>query len=189
MVVLKVARKWRTLAVLLLLAGWGRAGAAAAGIEEYELKAAFLYNFAKFVEWPPDAFAGAASPVTLCILGEDPFGKSLDAVVQGESLNGRPLAVRRLRDIPPPGECHILFLSGAEKARTAEAMKALRGASVLSVGEGRDFLEHGGVIRLFLDQSRVRFDINLEAAERAHLTVSSKLLRLARAVNPQRQEK
>jgi hypothetical protein len=154
---------------------------------EYEIKAAFLYNFTKFVEWPAETFPHVSTPVSLCVFGEDPFGGSLDAVVQGETLNGHRLAVRRPRDLTAARECQVLFISGSEKGRASEALSALKGTSVLTVGEGKDFLDQGGVIRLFLEQSRVRFDINLDAAERNHLKISSKLLALARTVVPQRQ--
>jgi hypothetical protein len=172
-------------AVLLGLAGWGRA--AGASDFEYEIKAAFLYNFAKFVEWPPEAFPQASTPVSLCVFGDDPFDGSLDTVVRGETLNGRHLAVRRPRDVQEARECQVLFIGAAEKGRAPEALSALRGTSVLTVGEGKDFLDQGGVIRLFLEQNRVRFDINLDAAERNHLKISSKLLALARTIVPQRQ--
>jgi hypothetical protein len=175
-------------AVLLVLAGLGVGESArAAQTGERELKAAFLYNFAKFVDWPPAAFPDRSTPVTLCTLGDDAVGASLAAVVKGETLNDRRLVVRRLRDPQEARDCHVLFVSPAEK-RVAQVLASLREAGVLTVGDGNDFLDQGGMIRLFLEQSRVRFDINLDAAERSHLTLSSKLLRLARAVNPQRRE-
>ena len=185
MVVLKRRFTLTLSAVLLLVAGWG--SAAEASDFEYAIKAAFLYNFAKFVEWPPETFPQASTPVSLCIFGDDPFDGSLDTVVQGETLNGRRLAVRRTRDLPAARECQVLFVSASEKGRAFEALSALRGTSVLTVGEGKDFLDQGGVIRLFLEQNRMRFDVNLDAAERNHLKISSKLLALARTVVPQRQ--
>jgi YfiR/HmsC-like len=171
--------------VLLWLAGAGEAPAAQSG--ERELKAAFLYNFAKFVEWPPAAFPERATPVTLCTLGDDAIAASLEAVVKGETLDARRLVVRRLRDPQEARDCHVLFISPAEK-HVSQLLASLRGAGVLTVGDGNDFLDQGGVIRFFLEQNRVRFDINLDAAERSRLNLSSKLLRLARAVNPPRRE-
>jgi hypothetical protein len=185
MVVLKRRFTLTLSVVLLLVAGWG--SAAEASDFEYAIKAAFLYNFAKFVEWPPETFPQASTPVSFCIFGDDPFDGSLDTVVQGETLNGRRLAVRRTRDLPAARECQVLFVSASEKGRAFEALSALRGTSVLTVGEGKDFLDQGGVIRLFLEQNRMRFDVNLDAAERNHLKISSKLLALARTVVPQRQ--
>ena len=154
---------------------------------ERDVKAAFLYNFAKFVEWPPETFADAASPMVLCVLDDEPLGASLRATVKGEKLNERRLVVRLLRDPQATQGCHVLFV-GAEKGRLPEILASLRGAGVLTVGGAGDFLDRGGMIRLFLEQNRVRFDINLDAAEQSHLKLSSKLLRLARAINPQRQE-
>jgi hypothetical protein len=174
-------------AVLLVLAGLGAGEARAAQSAEREIKAAFLYNFAKFVEWPPGAFPEPASPVTLCVLGDDALGASLETVVKGETLNDRRLVVRRLRDPQEARDCHVLFVSPAER-RISQVLVSLRGAGVLTVGDGNDFLDQGGMIRLFLEQNRVRFDINLDAAERSRLKLSSKLLRLARTVNPQRRE-
>ena len=153
---------------------------------EYEVKAAFLYNFTKFVEWPPDAFENPGSPMAICVFGEDPFGDSLDAVVRGETLNGRRLVVRRTRSLQELRDCQTLFVPGAERERFAEVFSALRDASVLTVGEVDGFLPQGGVIRFVVDQGRVRFEVNLDAAEHSRLKLSSKLLRLARAVYPQR---
>jgi hypothetical protein len=146
---------------------------------EYELKAAFLYNFVKFVEWPPDAFAGPRSPLTICVYGDDPFGSSLDAAVGGESLGERSLLVQRpafdeLRD------CRVLFVSRSERQRMPEVLSEVEGAPVLTVGDTDGFLRAGGIINFVLEENKVRFLINLEAAERNQLKISSKLLRLAK---------
>jgi len=172
-------------AALLWLAGLEEVRAAQSG--ERDLKAAFLYKFAKFVEWPQAAFPEPSTPVTLCVLGDDPIGASLEAVVKGEKLNDRRLVVRLLRDPQATQGCHVLFV-GPEKGRLPEILAPLRGSGVLTVGGAADFLDQGGMIRLFLEQKRVRFDINLDAAERSRLNLSSKLLRLARVVSPQRRE-
>ena len=174
-------------AVLILVLAAGLAEPAAD--LESEVKAAFLYNFAKFIEWPPDAFAQPSAPMAFCVYGEDPVGASLEALIRGETLNGRRLEVRRLRGVSQARECHVLFFSAAEKGRLPEALSALREARALTVGEGKDFLDKGGMIRLFLEQNRMRFDINLDAAETCSLKISSKLLRLAHAVNPQRPQR
>jgi hypothetical protein len=150
--------------------------------------AAVLFNFVKFVEWPVDAFHESSSPLALCVLGDDAIADSLDAVVQGEKLNGRPLVVRRLSDARPVRECHVVFIGPLETGRLPDVLGRLAASNVLTVGEGDRFLDQGGMIRLFLEQNRLRFDVNLDAAERSHLKLSSKLLRLARAVNPQRRE-
>jgi hypothetical protein len=178
----------RSLALALALAAVLPGRAAHAADLVAEVKAAFLYNFAKFVEWPPEAFPAPSAPLTFCVYGEGPAGAgleaSLEALIRGETLNGRLLVVRHLRSLQQARECQVLFLG--ENGRAAEALAALGGASVLTVGEGEDFLEDGGTIRLFLQQNKIRFDINLEAAEKSSLKISSKLLRLAQAIDPQR---
>lgn len=158
--------------------GWADA---ATGLE-YQVKAAFLYNFAKFVEWPADAFEGAGGAVILCVMGDDPFGDSLGNVVRGESLNGRRLAVHRTRDLSDLHACHVVFVPRSERSRQERILDALRHRGVLTVGESDGFLTGGGMIRFVLEQNKVRFDINLEAAEESGLKLSSRLLRLARTV-------
>jgi hypothetical protein len=174
------------LAAALAMPGLAGAAEPAADLES-AVKAAFLFNFAKFVEWPPEAFPEPSVPLAFCVYGEDPVGSSLEAVTRGETLYGRRLVVRRVRDLPQLRECHVVFFGAAEKRNLPEALSALREARVLTVGEGKDFLDKGGMIRLFLERNRMRFDINLDAAETCALKISSKLLRLAHAVNPQRQ--
>lgn len=173
---------------ILLLAVFALPGLAASvsaqAAAEYDVKAAFLYNFAKFVEWPPDAFDSPGSPMTLCIVGKDPFGDVLDTLVRGETLQGRPLIVHRTRDLLEVRDCHVVFLSRTEQARQDEVLATVRGAGILTVGEGDSFLREGGIIRFVLEANRVRFEVNLDAAERNGLKLSSKLLRLARSVQP-----
>jgi hypothetical protein len=150
---------------------------------EYALKAAVLFNFTKFVDWPADAFPDGKSPFHLCILGEDPFGAVLDAMVANEVWNGRPIAVRRLPRGADPRACQILFLArgeGERHAEDAEVLAGLRGTNVLAVGETDRFLAEGGHIRVFLDANRVRFEVNLPAVKTTRIKISSKLLRLAR---------
>jgi hypothetical protein len=174
----------RALLVLILLAAAAAAGADARKDLEYQVKAAFLFNFAKFVEWPADAFAKPQDPVAICILGTDPFGESLDQLVRGETVNGRPLVVRRPRQFLEVRECQILFLAAEERAHQSKILSVVEGASILTVGEGDGFLADGGVIRFVLEENRVRFEVNLAAAEASRLKLSSKLLRLARSVQP-----
>ena len=151
---------------------------------EYKVKAAFLYNFAKFVDWPPGAFPDAKSPLTLCILGEDPFGPFLDQTVAGESIGGRPIAVQRGARLADLKGCHLLFIGRAERGRLREVIAALHDGPVLTVGEEGSFLDDGGMIDLVLEGNRVRFEANLAAVDRSPLKISSKLLRLARQVRP-----
>jgi hypothetical protein len=147
---------------------------------EYNVKAAFLFNFTKFVDWPADSFADEKAPFQLCVLGEDPFGGSLDDVVANETVSGRPIVVRRLPRGTDPRFCQILFLGRTERERQAEVLAGLRGAPVLTVGESDRFLADGGLIRFFLDARKVRFEIHLPNVERTPLKISSKLLRLAK---------
>ncbi len=170
--------------LLLLLVLGTPAWADAQDDLEYQVKAAFLFNFAKFAEWPADAFEGPDDPITICVAGDDPFGESLDAVVRGETVSGRRLTVRRTQSLSKLKDCQIVFVPRSERARRRAILSSLEGTAVLSVGEDDGFLTDGGVVRFVLDQNRIRFEINLAAAEGNRLKLSSKLLRLARAVYP-----
>jgi hypothetical protein len=150
---------------------------------EYQLKAVFLFNFAQFVEWPASAFAGPDAPLVIGVLGEDPFGSYLDETVRGETVNGRPLEVRRYRGVEEIGTCHILFVSRLEEGRLREVLDSLRGRSILTVSDAARFATRGGMVGFVTDHNRIRLRINLEAAQAAHLTLSSKLLRPAQIVS------
>lgn len=146
---------------------------------EYEVKAAFLYNFAKFVEWPASAWSSPKQPFTFCVLGKDPFGSALDDAVVGKTIADRPISVvraGRIKDLP---ECQIVFVSTSESLKSPEILAGLRGRNVLVVGEAEDFACSGGTIQFVLEGNHVRFAINPDAAERAKLKISSKLLALA----------
>jgi len=147
---------------------------------EYQVKAAFLMNFTKFVEWPASAFPDAASPLNICILGDDPFGSALDRAVEGESAAGHKLAVQRLHRLPAARACQVLFVPKSEK--DAAAVVNAAGPGVLTVGDREDFLRDGGIIAFVVQARHVRFDINLNAAGRASLGISARLLRVARTV-------
>ena len=166
------------LALLLAAPAAGRADATAA---EYDVKAAFLYNFTKFVDWPPSAFHDDRSSLRLCVLGEDPFGGSLQTFVK-EEVAGRKVTVLRSGWMSDPSGCQILFVSRSEEERLTEILAAVRGAPVLTVGDMEGFLEKGGIINFILQGSKVRFEINQESAELAGIKISSKLLRLATRV-------
>ena len=145
---------------------------------EYEVKSAFLLNFIKFVEWPT-AQAGLDAPFAICILGYDPFGRVLDRMVDGEIGGGRRVVVQRTSR-PLPETCRVLFAGRDEKGLRDVLARPMPG--VLTVGEGDAFLKEGGMIAFILENRRVRFDINQEAARRAGLRISSKLLSVARYV-------
>jgi len=173
----RLARRLRVPAIVLLLA---IVAAAQPGPSEYQVKAAFLLHFTKFVEWPPSAFAGAAAPFAICVLGDDPFGSALDQVVEGETVDGRKVTIQRIKRIPEPKSCQILFIGKSEKT-AAEILPAV-GPGVLTVGEHPGFLRDGGIIEFALDGHHVRFDINMRAASQAGLTMSARLLKVARMV-------
>ncbi len=147
---------------------------------EYRVKAAFLLNFTKFVEWPPFAFADEHSTLDICVFGDDPFGTTLNDMVRGEMVNGHELTVRTIRRPPAPKSCQVLFFSKSERdvARTIEGLNP----GVLTDGENEKFLEDGGIIAFVIDKRKVRFDINQRAAVKAMLTMSSRLLNVARSV-------
>jgi hypothetical protein len=170
------------LAAVCLAASSARPARAQDG--EYALKAAFLYNFTRFVEWPPHAFAGPRAPLHLCVLGEDPFGKQLDDLVTGEEVSGHSLVVRRPQLGDDLEQCHLLFVSGSEKRRFDEILAPLKGKGVFTVGEEDGFLEAGGILRFVLVGNKVRFRINRAEVERSPFVVSSKLMRLAEPTEP-----
>jgi hypothetical protein len=149
---------------------------------EYELKAAMLYNLTLFVEWPPSAYPDPQAPILLCILGRDPFGSSLTSTVSQKTAKGRSVLIRHLQNDNEIRGCHVLYISSSERKTAAQIFSTLNGSSVLTVGEMTQFAAHGGMIQFSLEDQRVRFDINLDAASRAGLKISSKLLVLAQIV-------
>ncbi|MGB2604820.1 MAG: YfiR family protein [Candidatus Sulfotelmatobacter sp.] len=168
------------LGVVMLFLGGSRAQSPAVG--EYQIKAAFLYNFAKFVEWPPGSFSDASAPLRICVFGQDPFGQDLRDITKEKNINGRKLQVDQVVDLQRARACHILFISSSEKAQLTRIFESLRGTDVLTVGDTEGFVEHGGMINFVLGNSRVQFEVNLKAAEQAGLKISSKLLRVAKLV-------
>ena len=175
----------RILSLIGLLAGSLQLHAQAPAFDEYQVKAAFLYNFAKFVEWPPGTFANFNDPIGICIAGQNPFGSTLDYMVQGKKVGDRAFAVRRLPDTQQARSCQILFIGAGEWKRVRGLLDGLKGSSVLTVGETDDFTSLGGIIAFQLQGPRVRIHIALEPAERAKLRISSKLLSLAEIAKKQ----
>ena len=145
-------------------------------LDEYQVKAAFLYNFAKFVQWPSK---DGPSHIVIGIVGDDPLGDVLDQIVRGKTVDGRELVVRRLRPDDDPRLCQILFVSSSEARRTPDLLMRLQASGVLTVGEAPHFLREGGVIRFYVEDSRVRFEISLQGAAHAGIRISSQLLSLA----------
>lgn len=165
-----------------LLAGAGLAHPAPSAIEEYAVKAAFLLNFARFVEWPEDSFATAESPMRICVLGEDPFGAVLDRTIDGQLVSGRRVEAARTADAEELAECQVAFVSRSERSRIDAVIARVADAPVLTVSEVDGFAGRGGTINFFLDTQRVRFEVNPAAASRSGLRISSELLRLGRIV-------
>jgi hypothetical protein len=152
------------------------------GVGEYKVKAAFLYNFTKFVEWPDRAFPDAAAPFVVAVLGDDPFGDALD-VLKGKTAQGRPIVVRRAASLDALGHFHLLFIASSEKSRLWSVLPAAEAMHALTVGDAPRFLSQGGIIQLVRDGDRIGFEVNLDASGRAGLKISSKLLGLAKAVS------
>lgn len=148
---------------------------------EYQIKAAFILNFAKFVEWPNGPFENGNMVVG--IVGNDPFGGAIDQIVNGSRANGRTVVVRRLRRSDNLRGCNILFISSSENKNLGPILDGLKGSSVLTVGEMSEFTRRGGMIRLKIQDNKVRFEVNSTAAGQAGLRVSSKLMALSKGAN------
>lgn len=149
---------------------------------EYQVKAVFVFNFSRFVEWPPQAFTAPTQPFSICILGDDPFGPRLDDAVRGEQINQHPLMVRRFRSVGEAGDCQILYIDRSEGRELPQILAALDHRSTLTVSELNDAAERGGMIQFMTENNRIRLRINVDSARAAGLTISSKLLRPAEIV-------
>jgi hypothetical protein len=147
------------------------------GADEYRVKAAILYNLAKFVDWPADAFGAATAPMHVCVLGVDPFGAAIDEAFKGHQVGGRSVVVRRITQVDLA--CHVVFIASSEKKRIAMIEDRLKSASILTVSEGDGSGEAGGMIELFTEGDRVRFNINVGALEAARLRASARLREIA----------
>ncbi len=155
---------------------------------EYQLKAAFLYNFAKFIDWPYEAFANADSEFIFCIIGTTPLNSVLEKIVGDRTIQGREQVVKRLSRYTEVHTCHILFIARLERNSLGDILETLAGHSVVSVGETPSFAQQGGIIEFFITKNKLHFKINVDAAQRAGLTISSELLKLARIVRTKRKE-
>jgi hypothetical protein len=149
---------------------------------EYQVKAAYIYNFGKFVKWPPNAAASRDNSFTICILGDDPFGASLPSTLVGQSIGGKPVAVKRVTRPQDAMACLILFITAEEKDHLKGILDALGQSPVLTVSDMPDFSSRGGMVQFMTERDRVRFEINRTSAEFAGLTLTSDLLRVAVAV-------
>jgi hypothetical protein len=150
---------------------------------EYRAKAQVLANLPSFVEWTAESFPSEKAPFLICVFGDYPFGISLAELTHGISVQKRRVAVRAVHRETELHSCQILFVGKSEHKRYKEVLEAVRGRAVLTVGETAEFLKAGGIVGLFMQESQVRFDVNLDAANRAHLKISSRMLALARGVS------
>jgi hypothetical protein len=146
---------------------------------EFEVKAAYLYNFARFVEWPGENGSDGKGSFEICILGADPFGATLDATVAGQTIGGKSISIRRVSKPQEVSPCRIVFISSSEEGRLKEDLAALDKAQALTVSDIPRFSERGGMIGFILEGNRVRFDVNLTSAQGAGLTLRSELLKVA----------
>ncbi len=174
-----------SLLALLLLAACGTPpieGGQSSAASEYTVKAAFLFHFAQFVEWPAEAFADANSPLTYCTIGEDAFRGALEESVNGKSIGNRRLQVKHVKELEQIAGCQVLFIAAGEKKRHGEELAMASKRPVLTVGETDGFATEGGIIGFSREQNKIRFEINLDAAGKAQLKISAKLLSLAKTV-------
>jgi hypothetical protein len=178
---LRISRKALSFVLYVCCLAVPGAARAEVAVSEYDVKAAFLFNFTKFVEWPPMAFTAEHSPLKICVLGENPFGKTLRLLTE-EEATGRRLSLIHLDKLNNLEACHVLYISRSERDRLPQVLAALHSAPVLTVGDTPGFIDQGGMINFIREGSKVRFDVNQETAERAGLKISSRLLALAKHV-------
>lgn len=183
-----VTRAFRTGLGVLLLCCCGllltppRVAAQSDEQDEYRLKLAYLYNFAQFVQWPPEAFHDSAAPLLFCIAGADPFKGEVEGSFSARKVDGHPIVIKRLKPDEDSNACHIIFVRAGQKKLAAKLVSGLKGSTTLTVGETEGFAASGGLINLTLEDKRLRFEINLDAATQTKLKVSAKLLALAKIV-------
>lgn len=148
---------------------------------EYEIKAAYLYNFINYIEWPENAFPAPGGTITVGIVGQSPFGAALE-VLNGKQVKGRTVTLKQITDINDLGQCQIVFINSSEKAHVPELLEKLKDSRVLTVSEIDGFAQDGGIINFISEHNKVRFEINPDAAHRLGLNISSELLKLAKVV-------
>jgi hypothetical protein len=149
---------------------------------EYEVKAAYLYNFGRFVEWPAKVTTSKDNLFNICVLGQDPFGPALDTTLAGETISGKSVIAKRISSLEQSVDCQILFMSSSEGNRLNKIFGTLEKAGVLTVSDMPQFSQRGGMIQFVLEGKRVRFEVNLTACQNAGLSLSSELLKVATTV-------
>jgi hypothetical protein len=176
------ARIFALLCIVLVISGAPQSACSQSTAEEYQVKAAFLYHFAQLLDWPAGVLDPGDASLKLCIFDDEPRRQELQSTIEGKTIGARVFRVRLISQPEEAQRCHVLFLSRDEARRQTAILRSLRGMPVLTVGETSNFLSDGGMIRFHLDEDKIRFDINLEAAESSHLKISSRLLLLATSV-------
>jgi hypothetical protein len=169
-------------ALMVIACADGRADAQAQTADEYQVKAAYMYNFAKFVDWPTMAFDSPAQPIVFCVLGQTPLSGPLEQALAGKVVDRRPLIFRQLTDSKQAAKCQVLFIGSPDKQPLRQILEEVKSFNLLTVGEVEGFTSQGGVIRFVLDAGRVRLEFNLDAADDAKLRISSKLLSLGKTI-------
>ena len=154
---------------------------------EYPVKLAFLYNFTKFVEWPPDSYREPGAPLLICIVGHDPFSETLESELRTRNVGGHPVGLRTFKPTDNLSVCQIVFVPATEKDQADRIVRGLKGSRTLTVGETEGFAVLGGIINLTVEGNKVHFEVNRLAAERAGLKISSTLLSIAKIVHEQDQ--
>lgn len=177
-----IAWKLAVPCLLMLATGFTQIARSQSTAGEYQIKAAFLFHFAQLVEWPAGALNNGSQTLSLCIFDDDPHGQELQSTIEGKIVGTRTLHLRQLDTAQEIQGCNILFLSRDEARRQTATLKSLHGQPILTVGESPTFLLDGGMIRFRIEDEKIRFDINLGAADAAHLKISSRLLLLASVV-------
>jgi hypothetical protein len=167
----------------LVVLALARGAGAIESATEYQVKAVFLFNFSRFVEWPPQAFTTPTEPFVIGILGSDPFGARMDEAVHGELINQHPMIIRRFRSAADIGNCQILYIDRSERERVKPILAALDHRNTLTVADSEGAAGQGVMIELSTENNRIRLRINADAAKAAGLTISSKLLRPAEIVS------
>lgn len=178
------AVKYYCLCGLLVMLGWAAPVLDAYGqttvvSHEYEIKAEYLYNFMAFVSWPEEAFKDEQAPFTVGLVGKDPFGARLEEAVKGKTLRGKPIAIKRIADATEVEGCQLVFISKSEKENLCQLVAAIQKPGVMTVGELEGFNACGGVVKFLIQDNKVKFEVNVDAARRANLKISSKMLKVA----------
>ena len=170
------------ISALMVVAAVARAAQSQSQTEEYRVKAALLFHFAELVDWPVNAFATDTSPITICTIGQDPFDGELETSLSGKSIGARAIRILHLKEPRDLAGCQMLFVGSNENKRVPSVLAEVGKAPIMTVGESDGFLEHGGMVRLDLEDGKIRFAVNLDASDQAGLKISSRLLLLAETV-------